>query len=252
MQTGTKALIIAGSDPSCGAGLQADLKTMEAHRVYACTVATAITWQHESEFAGLEWVKEQVVLDQLRTLLKKYRFSVAKIGIIESPALLQLVCDEVRIHNADIKIVWDPVLKASAGFQFHSDNIMASADFLSHMELITPNWNELRGETEEEKFKYAFLFSAFTNVLIKGGHRESEHAVDCLFQKRNQEIVKFQPDTIAPVGKHGSGCVLASSIAANLYHGKSLHDAITNAKKYVTKFLLSSDTLLGVHFSDNK
>lgn len=247
MQESGKVLIVAGSDPSAGAGLQADLKTMEAHGVYACTVVTTITWQHESGFEGLEWVKPEIVLNQLRTLLRKYSFPVVKFGIIEDMDFLGIVCKEIRRHNPDAKLVWDPVLKASSGFQFHGANVLDSANLLSQMEVITPNWTELVGNSDEDKVELAKKFSAFTNVLVKGGHRKTDYAIDYLFQKRNVEVIKFSPETIAPYGKHGSGCVMASAIAANLMKGHSLVDSITNAKKYITAFLLSTDGMLGKH-----
>ncbi|MEM6724690.1 MAG: bifunctional hydroxymethylpyrimidine kinase/phosphomethylpyrimidine kinase, partial [Bacteroidota bacterium] len=112
-------LSIGGHDPSGGAGLNADLKTFEQFRVYGLSVCTALTVQNGEQFEAIKWTAPQLIGDQIDILARKFQPVTAKVGIIENLDVLEQVVNRLKAHWPKLKIVWDPVLKASAGFVFH-------------------------------------------------------------------------------------------------------------------------------------
>jgi hydroxymethylpyrimidine/phosphomethylpyrimidine kinase len=243
------ALSIAGFDPSGGAGFLADAKAMEAHEVYGLTVATAITVQHESAFQAVEWVKVTLIKQQISLLFQKYPVSFCKIGLIENWTVLLEVTTLLLELNPKIKIVVDPIFRASAGFYFHENvNIEHLKKWLSKIYLLTPNAQELAkiNEAEPNLMNVAQSLSEYCNVLYKGGHNKTQKGTDFLFT--GAKIHELAPKEIVPYEKHGSGCVLSAAIVANLALGDDLHTACEKAKAYITRFLNSNETLLGYHY----
>ena len=116
-------LSIAGFDPSGGAGILADIKTMEALQVQGFGVATSLTYQNENAFLGLHWISLERIIAQLKPLISIYPISVVKIGLIESPTVLQGLLNYLKENLPSVRIVWDPILRASAGFDFHKGGI---------------------------------------------------------------------------------------------------------------------------------
>lgn len=242
------ALSIAGFDPSGGAGFLADAKAMEVHKVYALTVATAITVQHESVFQAVEWVKVDLIKQQIKLLFQKYPVNFCKIGLIQNWAVLLEISDLLLSLNPSIKIVVDPIFRASAGFDFH-DNVRLEdlKEWLKNIYLLTPNAQELaRIKEEANLMDVAQSLSEYCNVLYKGGHNEAQKGTDFLFQ--GKEVKELPPKEIVHYEKHGSGCVLSAAIVANLALGHDLHRACEKAKAYITRFLNSNETLLGYHY----
>lgn len=236
-------LTIAGFDPSNGAGLTADVKTFEAHAIYGLSVCTAVTIQHESEFRGVEWIQKETILKQIAILAEQYRFDVVKIGLIEDFTVLNEVIDYLNGFNPEIRIIWDPILKASAGFRFHgSIERVTFTNVAKKCYLITPNqqeWVQLFGPAIETA-----IAKQYTNILLKGGHARGELSTDTLFEVG--EVTRYSNQRLKNA-KHGSGCVLSAAIVANLAKGYTLKRACEKAKTYVTKFLESTDILLGKH-----
>ncbi|CAA6816699.1 MAG: Hydroxymethylpyrimidine/phosphomethylpyrimidine kinase [uncultured Aureispira sp.] len=243
------ALSIAGFDPSGGAGLVADAKTMEAHQVYGLTVATAITVQHESVFQGVEWVNVDLIKQQINLLFQKYPIRFCKIGLIENWDVLSEITKVLLVLNPKIKIVVDPIFRASAGFDFHKKvHIDDLKKYLLDIYLLTPNAEELAriNEQELDLMNIARSLSKYCNVLYKGGHNETQKGTDFLLT--GQKIQALAPKAIVAYEKHGSGCVLSAAIVANLALGQDLHTACQKAKVYITNFLNSNETLLGNHY----
>ena len=112
-------LSIAGYDPCGGAGVLADIKTFETIGVYGLAVTTGITYQNDHKFAGVHWLSKKKIKNQLYPLLEAYKVEYVKIGLIESLEVQSEVIELLLGYNNDIKIIWDPILKASAGFSFH-------------------------------------------------------------------------------------------------------------------------------------
>ena len=241
------ALSIAGFDPSGGAGVTADLKTFEALRVQGLGVCTALTYQNDGEFDGLEWVPLPQLKLQLEPLLRRYKVEVVKIGLVQNLAVLEELVVLLRQYRPDIPVVWDPILKASAGFTFHEQVDRQQLEALcQQLFLVTPNWLEIEqlisGVAAPEG---AAFLSQHCHVLLKGGHNDDKKGYDYLYS--NGESQAFRPRQVAAHPKHGSGCVLSAAIAAQVAHGYALPKACLRAKTYVSRFLNSNPLLLGYH-----
>ena len=241
------ALSIAGLDPSGGAGVFADIKTFEANKVYGFGIASANTFQNDIEFEKSEWTDLNKILEQVDLLQKRFKIDHVKIGLIENFDVMLKLVNELKARNNDVNIIWDPILKASAGLEFHKTPDLALLENIcKEIYLLTPNFQEA---TKLGKSNDAFLnakhLSQFCNVLLKGGHNEKKKGYDLLFLNDGKEF-SFKPKTKEKVEKHGSGCVLSSAITANLAKGFKIHLACLRAKEYTTKFLLSNKTLLEI------
>ena len=240
-------LSIAGYDPCAGAGVLADIKTFEQHKVYGHAVCTALTAQHESAFFAIQWTELAFILKQINAL-EDYNFSYCKIGIIENWAVLKTVCLHLKKCFPNIKIILDPIFRASAGFDFQED--IAKEELLSllqHIELITPNAVELARLFPERPLKEAAATLAkYCAVLFKGGHNKEELGTDYLYYQDKVLRLEAIPSTdYSP--KHGSGCVLSAAITAQLAQGLKLDLACVKAKEYISHYLCSSKGLLGYH-----
>ncbi|MBN4051375.1 hydroxymethylpyrimidine/phosphomethylpyrimidine kinase [bacterium AH-315-M05] len=244
-------LSIAGFDPSAGAGILADIKTFEAHQVYSFGVCSAITFQNDNEFENVAWIEVENIIKQIEVLFKRFKINWVKIGLIENVDVLKRIVAYLVMQNPDVRIIWDPILKASSGFVFH-EKIDGNKliDVCRDVFLITPNMEEIAtlfpGMNKEKAGKE---LSRHCAVLLKGGHRTDGNPVDLLFYDDKQESfdgVRIDND------KHGTGCVLSAAILANLAMGKNLRDACWKAKQYINKFLESNSTLLGDHIYINE
>lgn len=247
-------LTIAGLDPSSGAGITSDIKTFEVHNLYGLSVCTAVTVQNDITFKDCIWIDKQVVLNQIELLFERFSISVVKIGIIESWEVLLEVVLLLKSYNSEIKIVLDPILKASAGFDFHKKQDLSIFEkVLQNCHFITPNYNEIKDLFPDKSIEETIEFiSEKTNIYLKGGHRTGKIGWDEVYYSK---IVKLNisPITTKPIfEKHGSGCVLSSALAANLTKDIPLEDACKNAKLYTEQFLSSNKTLLGIHNYQNK
>ncbi len=245
----TIALSIAGLDPSGGAGLLADIKTFEQHKVYGLGVCTAQTVQTENDFFSIRWEQEEDILVATGTLLSCYDVKAVKIGITENQYLLSRLISFIQRKKNNMKIILDTVIRSGSGFSFWNDRLNEPSllQSLSGVYLITPNYQEalqLMPSAANAK-DAAEQLSIHCNVLLKGGHNEAEKGVDYLYLKGRQE--KLTPGRKKAVAKHGSGCVLSAAITANLARGHDIITACKNAKQYTEGFLASSPGLLGYH-----
>lgn len=241
-------LSIAGFDPSSGAGVTADIKTFEMNKVMGLGVTTAITYQNESEFISVDWLNFTQLEKQLDVLLKKYSPVFVKIGLIENFNVLAQLISKLKEKIPGVKIIWDPVLSASAGFIFHDKTDQEKIhSILQNIYLVTPNIPEARqlfGKTIPAEIQKE-LDTNNCAVLLKGGHSEGDEATDFLIEE--QVITTFSSSRIANNTKHGTGCVLSSAITAGLASGQSLKVAIRNAKNYTLRIIESNKGLLGYH-----
>jgi hydroxymethylpyrimidine/phosphomethylpyrimidine kinase len=236
---------IAGFDPSAGAGVLADCKTFEQQGVYGFGVCSALTIQNDHEFFDVQWLSATQIIDQLQPLTKKFAIAACKIGLIGSLDTLQQVITYLTGCNPSLPIVWDPVLKASAGYEFH--NKLAAEQLqkvLSAVQLITPNYDELQQLQTNLPLLHEDR-AAWCAILLKGGHRPDAPGVDTLYEADGHKTIEFGGEKAWP--KHGSGCVLSAAIAAQLAKGHSLLHSCRLAKQYIEKFLNSNESLLGYH-----
>ncbi len=246
-------LTIAGHDPSGGAGLTSDIKTFEAHGLYGLSVCTAVTVQNDVDFESVNWVDSQLILSQIETLFKRFQIDIVKIGIIENWKVLLEVVQKLKAINSEIQIILDPVLKASAGYDFHSqDDLEVLDQVLELVTVITPNFDEIQNLYPDKDIEDTIEhLSNKTNIYLKGGHRTDKKGWDELYHSKIVQC-NIPPILDQVFDKHGSGCVLSSSLAANLALDLSLEDASFTAKKYTEEFLNSNESLLGRHFRIQK
>jgi hydroxymethylpyrimidine/phosphomethylpyrimidine kinase len=242
------ALTIAGFDPSAGAGVLADVKTMEANGVYGLAACTALTVQNDVAFERVNWVPLAEVQDQIRVLLARFPVGFVKIGLVESLSLLLELIHWLKAQNPRVQLIWDPVLRATAGYEFHPqpDRALLQA-ICAELALITPNRPEaLRLWPATSALAAAGALSAYCPVLLKGGHDEGTLATDLLLARGARH--EFTAPRLLHGEKHGSGCVLSAGVLAQLAKGEDLVDACRMGKAHTSRYLASSDTLLGYHF----
>ena len=242
-------LSIAGFDPSAGAGVLADIKTFEQHKVYGFAINTANTIQTEDQFVAIEWTTIEFVLQSIETLFDSYEIKAVKIGIIPSLEYLKSIVFLIKRLSPKTKIIWDTVLKSTTEFDFL--NIQNQNDLiiiLKEIDLITPNSNEILKLSSEKKDANAIAgnLSYHCAVLLKGGHRQEEIGVDYLYIKN--EFLKLSTDENSLSEKHGSGCILSSAVTANLALGQDLTTSCRYAKRYIEKYLKSTYNLIGYHY----
>lgn len=242
------ALTIAGFDPSGGAGVLADIKTFEQHRVYGLAINTGNTIQNENEFYEVQWTILDFLLRSIEMVLENYDVKVVKIGIIPSLEYLKSIVFTIKKISPKTKIVWDTVLKSTTEFNFLSiDNQNNLIEILKNINLITPNFKEvlLLHPIETSPENAATFLSEYCAVLLKGGHNTENIGVDYLYS--NNKIHAFHPKSNKISEKHGSGCVLSSAIASQIALGETIYNACSLSKTYTETYLQSCLTKLGHH-----
>jgi len=245
------ALTIAGFDSSGGAGVLADIKTFECMEVYGVAIITCNTFQNDVTFKGLTWLDKKEKERNIALLAERFPVKAVKLGMHKN---LKDVLHSIKLcknYFPDAKIIWDPILAASAGYDLDIKiQKEALAKILSSLSLITPNQIEVRklGDSKDA-VKAAISLSMECPTLLKGGHSSAKKtSSDQLFV--NGKLKKEYSSTrLKGKGKHGSGCVLSASITASITKGDTLENAIGIGKKYVTDFLKSNNTLLGYHMN---
>ncbi|HKW92825.1 MAG TPA: bifunctional hydroxymethylpyrimidine kinase/phosphomethylpyrimidine kinase [Methylomirabilota bacterium] len=236
-----KALTIAGSDSGGGAGIQADLKTFSAFRVFGMSVITAVTAQNSLGVQGVENLPPAFVALQLRSVLSDFGADAAKCGMLSTAPIIEAVAAELRNHKIE-KLVVDPVMVAKSGdtlLQADARNVLVDS-ILPLALVVTPNLPEAevlagipvtqREDMEEAARRIHALGPRY--VLIKGGHLKGD-AVDVLWNGR--EATEFRTPRVDSSNTHGTGCTLSAAIAAGLARGQALGDSIRSAKAYVTR-----------------
>lgn len=235
------ALTIAGSDSSGGAGIQADIKTMTANRVFAMSAITALTAQNTTGVKSIMEVTPDFLGDQLDCIFTDIRPDAVKTGMVASAPLICKIAEKLREYQAE-NIVIDPVMVATSGARLISEDAVETLkkELLPLATVITPNIPEaevLSGmmiQSEEDMVTAAkkICEDYGCSVLCKGGHKLND-ANDLLVQK-GQEIRWFMGKRIDNPNTHGTGCTLSSAIASNLAKGYSLEEAVEYAKNYIS------------------
>ena len=236
-----KVLTVAGSDSSGGAGIQADIKTITAHKMYAMSVITALTAQNTVKVADVSEVLPHFVAKQMDSVFEDIFPDSIKTGMLPSAEIIEKVAEKFTQYDAK-NIVVDPVMVSTSGCRLSQKTALDALKtcLLPIADVVTPNIHEAQClcgaeinckkdmQTAAEKIKH------FTNgaVLIKGGHLEDE-ASDLLMDK-NGNLKWFNGKRINNPNTHGTGCTLSSAIACNLAAGFDVETSIKNAKEYLT------------------
>lgn len=237
-------LTIAGFDPSAGAGLLADIKVFEHYQVHGQAVCTALTVQNENSFLDAGWVPWAQIEAQLHTLSEARSYGFVKIGLVESAAVLQSILEWLRARLPEAFIIWDPIIKASAGFAFHESTDRESfLRLLGLVDLITPNLPEAQYLSGLEGHEALRRLASHTAVLLKGGHGSGENSQDQLMQ--GNMLSEFSSSRVLGVERHGSGCTLSAAILANLALGHDLPSSCQRGKLLMDSFFRSGTGRLG-------
>lgn len=235
-----KVLTIAGSDCSGGAGIQADLKTMSAFKVYGMSVITALTAQNTMGVADIMDVTSSFLAKQLDCVFDDIYPDAIKIGMVSNPELIATIVTKLKEHP-DLKIVVDPVMVATSGSRLLADDALKilKEELIPLATIITPNIPEasvltnLEIKSKDDMIEAAKTIASWYSgyILIKGGHFE-DRADDLLYYQGN--ITWLTADKIDNPNTHGTGCTLSSAIASNIALGYSIEDSVINAKEYLT------------------
>jgi len=237
-------LIFAGSDPSGGAGLQADIQAVAALGAHPLTVVTALTVQDNDRVFAVHPTPAALVEQQALALIEKINISTVKIGIVGNHANAEAITGIVRrLKQAkpELHVVLDPVLASGHGDTLSTENaVQAIMPLLPVATLIAPNLPEAMtlcgGETAIDK-QAQMLLRYSPNILIKGGHDTGVEVINRWFtQGRNRAWAWPRLGG----SFHGTGCTLASAIAALLAQGKPVEEALASAQAYCHQALLSS------------
>lgn len=242
-------LVVAGYDQSAGAGVLSDIKTLEAHGVYGYAVCTGFTFQNERSISRVQWFSEAEVCEQIDLCFANTKFDWVKMGITESMASVVRIVGHLRQHNPDIRLVLDPVIKATSGHVFW-DGVAGWEAIARQCYLVTPNWEEIGwlypGEDVMERCRQ-LTKGMGTSIYLKGGHHPEMPGRDYLWSRGELQVFDALTGGDPVYPKHGSGCVLSSSLTANLALGYPLPEAALYSKRYIGQFLTSNKTLLGWH-----
>jgi hydroxymethylpyrimidine/phosphomethylpyrimidine kinase len=244
------ALTIAGSDSGGGAGIQADLKTFSALGVYGASVITALTAQNTKGVSAIHEVPADFITAQIDAVFSDFDVGAVKIGMLGNAAAIAAVAAGLDRHHAR-NVVLDPVLAATSGEALlRADAIGALQNLITRARLLTPNLPEAaalldmpiaRDEDEMRAQAKTLLALGASAVLIKGGHGNGPDSVDLLVDAGG--CTRYAAPRLATNNTHGTGCTLASAIAAGLAKGQDLGAAVRDAKVYVSAAIAAADRL---------
>jgi hydroxymethylpyrimidine/phosphomethylpyrimidine kinase len=244
-----RVLIVAGSDSGGGAGIQADLKAVSALGGFAMTAITALTAQNTLGVFGVHPVPPEFIIQQMRVVLDDIGADAIKIGMLGSAEIAEAVAD--FLETIDIPVVLDPVMVSTSGSAL-LDAPGAGAmkqRLLPKALLLTPNLREAEALTGLKIDSLAAMEQAADqllglgprNVLLKGGHLEGDELIDLLVGQDDR--VEFRHPRIHTSHTHGTGCTLASAVAAGLAQDLALNDAVRQAHDYVQQAIRNAPGL---------
>ncbi|MFN3944804.1 MAG: bifunctional hydroxymethylpyrimidine kinase/phosphomethylpyrimidine kinase [Allosphingosinicella sp.] len=249
-----RILVIAGSDSGGGAGIQADIKTIAMLGGHPMTAITALTAQNTLGVSGVMPVPSDFVVAQIDAVMSDLGADAVKIGMIGSAEVAERVADRL-VGFAPLPLVFDPVMVATSGAVLADEATIAAFERLMAIAaLVTPNLPELaaltgRGIDDLAGLEAAALALAGRTgaaVLAKGGHLPGKLLTDVLAHD-GRILHRWEAERIETTNTHGTGCTLASGIAALLGRGHALIDAVTGAREYVQAAILRAPGLGGGH-----
>ena len=241
-------LSVAGSDPSGGAGIQADLKTATALKVYGAAVLTSLTAQNTKAVTGIHTVPAKFVIEQYEAVVSDLDVAAVKIGMLGTADVVVALADAIKRHGP-YDVVLDPVMIATSGDPLvPDDTIDAIREHLLPLStVVTPNLPEaaVLGRIEEPTDRDSMIKAAESlralgarAALVKGGHGVDPHALDILVDAEGPS--GYAARRIDTANTHGTGCTLSSAIASYLTYPMPLREALEGAKRYVTGALESA------------
>lgn len=235
-----KALTIAGSDCSGGAGIQADLKTFAAHGVYGMSVIIAVVAENTSRVIDIQDITPDIIGKQIDAIFEDIEVDAVKIGMLSQTECMQAVADKLKKYKP-ANVVIDPVMYAKNGCALMNPDAIGTMikTIIPLADLLTPNIPEAERisgisiKNQEDMKKAAKLIAKMgsKNVLVKGGHAEG-NPCDILYDGKDFHM--FDTKRINTKNTHGTGCTFSSAIASNLALGLDMCGAVLHAKEYIT------------------
>lgn len=246
-------LIIAGSDSSGGAGIQADIKTVTVLGGYAATAITALTAQNTNGVQAVHAVPVKFIAEQIKSVLTDIEIDVIKTGMLNKAEVIETVADTIKNYGNDIPIVLDPVMVAKGGAKLLDKKAIASLKklLIPMAVMVTPNipeaealtGMEIKNSDDMEVAGKKIIEMGAQSVLVKGGHLQESEVVDVLITTK--VLRHFTGTRIETKNTHGTGCTLASAIATYLAQKESFEDAVLKARDYVRRAIETAPTNIG-------
>ena len=245
------ALSIAGSAPSGGAGIQADLKSFSAQGVYGMAVITALTAQNTTGVSQIHKPSPDFVAEQIRMVASDVRIDAIKIGMIADAVITNAVAEEVRVLS-DVPVILDPVMIAKGGAPLLAEEAMSCLceELVPLADILTPNLpeaaallNEKTAQNKDEMFQQAkeLLTLGPRAIYLKGGHFDGPYSPDLFMSKT--EMRWFEATRLQTKNTHGTGGSLSAAIAANCAKGLTPEEACATAKAFITAAISEADSL---------
>lgn len=244
-----RVLVVAGSDSGGGAGIQADIKTITALGAYAATAITALTAQNTLGVFGVLPIDPDFVAQQMDLVLSDIGADAIKTGMLYSPDVIEVVVRVLEKRAPNVPLVVDPVMIAKGGASLLDNTALFALRrrLIPRAALVTPNAPEAAAiaqvnvETEEDMgiAADAILGLGASAVLIKGAHLPGDEILD-LLRTADGEQLEFRQSRIDTQSTHGTGCTLASAIAASIAEGLTLRDSVSRAEDYVRRAILGA------------
>jgi hydroxymethylpyrimidine/phosphomethylpyrimidine kinase len=250
MSTLKSVVSIAGSDSSGGAGIQADIKTIQAMGLFAQTAVTALTAQNTMGVTGVAATSPEMIAAQIDAVFADIIPDAVKIGMVPDGAAAHVIAERLRAHGAR-NVVVDPVMVATSGAALADGDAVAveAAELFGMASVVTPNIPETeallalgghegaRIESEEDAEQAAVTLATHFNCafLVKGGH--GSHDANDVIASADGTVAWLRAERVDNPNTHGTGCTLSSAIACGLAQGKDLPEAVASAKEYLVRCL---------------
>jgi hydroxymethylpyrimidine/phosphomethylpyrimidine kinase len=246
-----RALTIAGSDPSGGAGIQADLKTFSACGCFGTSAIVAVVDENTVGVTGVHPVPIDFVTGQIKSVLDDIGADAIKIGMLHSSELIRAIKETLAEYDIE-NIVLDPVMVATSGDKLLQDEAIVTLkdELVPFVRVITPNIPEaevllgrkINGQRDFPVAVRELSANGNVSVLLKAGHLKEDTLTDVFYNAETDEMIELVSERVHTKNTHGTGCTFSSAIAAFLAHGLSLNDAISNAKEYMKAAIAAGAT----------
>ncbi|BBB15164.1 phosphomethylpyrimidine kinase [Candidatus Rickettsiella viridis] len=244
-------LSIAGTDPSGGAGIQADIKAISATGSYAASVITVLVAQNTQRVRAIQEIPLAFIQQQMDAVFTDLQFAAVKLGMLYKQDIIELVTQNLKKYQPPL-IVLDPVMTTQSGDVLLKPNTINTLMRLFPLvTLITPNIPEaeillnkkISNRKEMEAAAINLAETHQTSVLLKGGHLTSSDSPDIFYNPGQAKVICFDSPRIDTPHTHGTGCTLSSAIASYLAQGYTLHDSIRKAKAYLQQAIAAGKNL---------
>ena len=240
---------IAGTDPSGGAGIQADIKTISATGSYAASIITILVAQNTQSVTAIQEIPLDFIQQQIDAVFTDLSITAVKLGMLYHENIIQLVSRNLKKYQPPY-VVLDPVMISQTGHVLLKPQAIHAlvTDLFPLATLITPNIPEAESLlklkiTDESSMQDAAILLATrykVSVLLKGGHLNTKHSSDIFYDNSQKQIHRFETLRINTKNTHGTGCTLSAAIASYLAQGENLYTAIARSKHYLTQCILAA------------